>query len=87
MACLSLQYIDIPNSVITIQEEAFAYCWALRSISVHIIDIENANISESAFTGIDTENCVLYIPSGIRWAYRHHPVFGKFKHIEIEKQE
>ena len=87
LACLSLHYINIPNSVITIQEEAFAYCLELRSISVDIVDIENTNICESAFYGIDTENCVLYIPPGTRWAYRHHPVFGKFKNIEIEKQE
>ena len=86
-ACLSLHYIDIPDSVTTIKNEAFAYCLALRSISIHIVDIENANIDERAFEGVNTDNCVLYIPPGTRWAYRHHPVFGKFKNIEIDKQD
>ena len=32
---------------------------------------------------IDIDNCILYIPSGTKSAYRRHPVFGKFKNIEI----
>ena len=30
------------------------------------------------------DTCTLYVPSGTRWAYRHHPVFGKFKNIVTE---
>ena len=85
--CSELQKIDIPNSVSRINRYAFFGCSALQSIYMHIINIENANIAKSAFDGIDTDNCVLYIPPGTRWEYRHHPVFGKFKNIEIEKQE
>ena len=55
-------------------------------------DIEKMDISETAFTDslfnfYDEfyNNCVLYVPSGTRWSYRHHPVWGKFKNIEIEK--
>ena len=65
---------------------AFSYCNALRKIYIHIIDIEKANISEKAFVGINTEKCVLHIPAGTRWTYRHHPVFGKFKNIVTEEQ-
>ena len=85
--CSALQSIDIPNSVTTIEDWAFIGCSALQSINIRITDIENVNISEWAFNSIDTNNCVLYIPPGTLWAYRFHPVFGKFKNIEIEKQD
>lgn len=65
----------------------FAFSIALKSIHIHIADIENRCIGVGVFDGINTDDCVLYIPPGTRWAYRHHPVFGKFKNIEIEKQD
>ena len=86
-SCMALQSIDIPNSVTTIGNSAFYNCPSLQSIHIHITDVENANIGKCAFNITTTNNCVLYVPPGTRWAYRHHPVFGKFKHIEIEKQE
>lgn len=71
----------------TIGNFAFYNCSALQSINIRITDFENVNISEDVFDEINTDNCVLYVPAGTRWAYRHHPVFGKFKNIEIEKQD
>ena len=32
-------------------------------------------------------NVCYNIPSGTRWAYKHHPVFGQFKNIEIDDEE
>ena len=87
LGCEELQSIYIPNSVTTIGNSAFSACSSLQSIHIHITDVENANIGKCAFNITTTNNCVLYVPPGTRWAYRHHPVFGKFKHIEIEKQE
>lgn len=81
--CTSLQNVDIPNSVTEIREGVFESCTALRSIHMHIVDLENVTINQTAFDGIDKDNCVLYIPPGTRWAYRHHSVLGKFKNIEI----
>lgn len=49
-----------------------------------IMIIDNINIKDNVFDGINFDECTLYIPSGTRWAYRHHPVFSKFKNIEIE---
>ena len=37
-----------------------------------------------AFDGLN-EDCVLFVPPGTRWAYRHQQVFGKFKNIEIDE--
>ena len=83
--CCSLEDIYIHKDINTIGDSAFEGCSSLQSIHTSIIEIEKANINNYAFYGVDTNNCVLYIPPGTRWAYRHHPVFGKFKHIEIEK--
>ena len=37
------------------------------------------------FDDVDFDNCVLHVPSGTRWDYRHHPIFGKFKNIVTEE--
>ena len=83
--CWALQNIDIPNSMTHIGYYAFNGCEALQSIHIRITDIDSCCVKENAFYGIDFDNCILYIPSGTRWAYRHHPVFRNFKNIEIER--
>ena len=83
--CIALQSIDIPNSVTYIGDYAFSVCVDLQSIHIRITDIDSCCVKESAFNDIDFDNCILYIPSGTRWAYRHHPVFRNFKNIEIER--
>ncbi|MBR1596783.1 MAG: leucine-rich repeat domain-containing protein [Phocaeicola sp.] len=82
--CDVLTSINIPNSVTSIGYSAFAGCKSLRSIHSAIEEIDNVEIEEDAFDGIDLDECTLFVPPGTRWAYRHHPVFGKFKNIEIE---
>ena len=82
--CNALQSIDIPNSVTHIGDRVFAHCSNLTSIHIRITEIDSCCVKENAFYGIDFDNCILYIPSGTRWAYRHHPVFGRFKNIEID---
>lgn len=52
----------------------------------NILDIENCEISDDAFKDVNFETCTLYVPSGTRWAYLHHPAFSRFKNIEIERQ-
>lgn len=80
----SNQY-TIPDSVTHIGDYAFNGCEALQSIHIRITEIDSCCVKENAFYGIDFDNCILYIPSGTRWAYRHHPVFRNFKNIEIER--
>ena len=88
--CSSLQSINIPNSVTTIEEWAFEGCFTLQRIHLHWTNFLNIKVDEYAFgkkNKVNTEECTLYVPPGTRWEYRHHPAFGKFKNIEIEKQE
>ena len=78
--------IVIPNSVTKIERDAFSCCSAIKEIHCRTKEeIEKMDISENAFNDQQYNNCVLYVPSGTLWSYRHHPVWGKFKNIEIEK--
>ena len=89
-SCSALQSIEIPNSVTTIESFAFRDCSALKSIHLHWTQLDNIKIDNYALgkdESVNFEECTLYVPPGTRWEYRHHPVFGKFKNIEIEKQE
>ena len=85
--CSKLESIDIPNSVTKIGEKAFESCSLLKDIHLHWTQIDKIQVNDSAFKGIkriwdvNFEECILYIPPGTRWAYRHHPVFGLFKNI------
>ena len=79
--CSSLQSIDIPNSVKKIGNRAFLDCSSLEHIYLHYNDVEKLTIGEDIFEGVNLDKCILHIPSGTRWAYRHHDVFKRFKNI------
>ena len=83
----SLTHLTTPDSVICIGFSAFGGCTSLRLICLRSKGINDPNISISpnAFENIDIDKCILKIPAGTRWDYMHHPVFGKFKNVEIEK--
>ena len=85
--------IEIPDSVRVINSRSFA-SRNIKAIYSNIRDLDKVQVAQDAFSeteldqfgfGVDYSSCVLYVPSGTRWAYRHHPVFGKFASIEIEE--
>ena len=82
--CLSLDEVYL-TSVKEIYSEAFSDCTILKSIHLCCDDADLMIVSSDAFNNVDIETCVLFVPSGSRWSYRHHPVFGKFKNILIER--
>ncbi len=82
--CIYLRKITIPNSVVNIGEEAFMNT-SLNEVHLGFIDVNKKEINYD-FSDLDTDNCTLFVPSGKRWEYRHHPVFRKFKNIEIESE-
>ena len=77
--------IEIPNSVTSIGWRAFAWCKALTSIHIRCEHPEDLEIGRYAFDKTNIVNCTLYVPIGTGYAYRHHPVFSKFKEVIIEK--
>ncbi|MBQ0141715.1 MAG: leucine-rich repeat domain-containing protein [Prevotellaceae bacterium] len=90
--CTSLKKVSIPDSIHSLGDYIFYSDHNLEEIHIHVIDLENVSIMSHAFdidknmslSDIFYSQCILYVPSGTRWNYRHHPVFGKFKNIEIE---
>lgn len=81
----NLQEIYLPKSEsISLEPLMFRGCTRLRAIHSFWSSLDNLSIARCAFDDFDIDNCILYVPSGSRWIYRHHPVFGKFKNIEIE---
>ena len=74
------------DGVMKIERDAFSCCSTIKEIHCRTKEeIEKMDISETAFNDQQYNYCVLYVPSGTRWSYRHHPVWGEFKNIEIEK--
>ena len=82
--CRNLKNVILPNSIKVIKRGIFDGCSSLNSIHMNILDIDNIKISSSDFNSNIFDNCTLYVQPGTRWIYRHHPIFGKFKNIEIE---
>ena len=83
--CISLESIYLPNSDnYSISSSVFCGCTSLKHIYSSAENIDSIVIDESAFKGFNIDECTLHIPSGTRWAYRHHKGFGKFKNIDIE---
>ena len=83
--CRKLKSIDIPNSVTKIGESAFDGCEYIKSIIIRCKDIDNIKIGDNPFNDNIYNKSVLNIPSETRLAYRHHPIFGKFKNIVTER--
>jgi len=84
--CVSLKHVYIPNrETFLIEKDTFRGCASLEDIHFRIEKPENIAVADDSFDEDVFDNCILYIPSGTRWAYRHHPILGKFKNIEIEK--
>ena len=83
--CHNLESIDIPQSVIEIGPKAFNGCLSLSRMKLHYQCLSNISIPNDVFDTDVYENCTIIVPPGTKWEYRHHPVFGKFNNIEIER--
>ena len=83
--CSNLTSIEIPDSVTSIGSETFLGCKGLTEVHCRIKKIKEVEIKSDAFDDCDLSKCVLYVPVGTGYAYRHHPIFSKFKEVVIEK--
>lgn len=77
--------VVIPDSMVSIGNVAFKECKSLKAIHSHIENIEDV-ICEDSFDIEVLKRCTLYIPSGTRWHYKHHPVFRHVNDIEIDDE-
>ncbi|MBO7337585.1 MAG: hypothetical protein J6U33_02955, partial [Paludibacteraceae bacterium] len=73
--------LKIPHSVTKIEDGGKS----LKNIYIQCEHPEDLKIHEEAFYKTNIENCTLHVPIGTGYAYRHHPVFSKFKEVIIEK--
>ena len=84
--CSNLEEVFLPKTnTLHIYDKAFHGCGKLQHIHATAHDIEKTIVNDSAFDKEIFNQCVLMIPHGTRWAYKHHPVFGKFCRIETEE--
>ena len=84
--CNALENIYVPDrEELHIDKESFKRCISLKGLHFQIKKPENIDVAIDAYDDDIFDKCTLFIPSGTRWAYRHHPILGKFKNIEIEK--
>lgn len=81
--CKSLTSIVIPDSVTTLGYGIFDECTDLREIHCRIEHFSDVKTFDS-FKGIDKSQITVYVPTGTKDEYRHHPEFQGFKAIVVE---
>ena len=85
--CKALEKVYVcDRERLQIEKKAFERCISIKGLHFRISKPENITVATDAFDENTYNNCVLFIPSGTRWAYRHHPILGKIKNIEIENE-
>lgn len=81
-----LKRIDFLSNIHFIGSNAFCHCDELKEIHFVNIDPENITIEINAFD-FNVKECSLYVSVGKGYAYRHHPVFSRFKEVIIERYQ
>ena len=81
--CSSLKRIFLPFYVDRIDEGAFVGT-PLKSLYVKWTSPNSKYylFNDKMMDDSTYDSCILYVPEGTRWEYRHHPAWGKFKNIE-----
>ena len=82
---INLQELFLPDSIRKIDYHVFEHCEKLSKIHLRMEDPNLITIDDDAFSLFFLNQCTLYVPIGTGYAYRHHPVFGKFKEVIIER--
>ena len=79
--CSSLTSVEIPNSVTNIGNYAFRDCSALSSIISYIPEVKLFSTDVYVFSGVDKENCTLYVPYGAKSTYASTDGWKDFTNI------
>ena len=80
--CKSLKSIELPDSINHIEGSSFIGCTGLTEIHSRLENIDF--IDERTFKDVDKKKCVLFVPIGTKYTYKHHPAFKDFKTIITE---
>ena len=82
---ISLQELFLPDTIKVIGSFVFEDCQKITKLHLRVEDPNLITIHDDAFKDFAIDQCALYVPIGTGYAYRHHPVFGKFKEVIIER--
>lgn len=82
--CFSeIEKVELSASVKIIEEKAFNHSM-IKELHIFHEHPEFLQVGNDAFRGL--ENCILYVPIGTGYAYRHHPAFkNNFKAVVITR--
>ena len=69
ISCISLTSVFIPSSVISIGKKAFSNCVNLSSVIAGASIPIDLSYSDEVFSGINKNNCKLYVPSDSKYLY------------------
>ena len=91
-SCDNLQAITIGRSVVEVGMDFLEECFALRRICClnprpDSIKIYNCDSNADDDLGENVYFATLFVPAAAMEAYRSHPEFGKFRHIEPLPEE
>lgn len=79
--CFKLTTITIPPTVKSINFKAFCNCLNLKSVTVGHLEPLSCDAEDDIFSGVDLDNCTLYVPTGSKEIYAKKTVWYKFRHI------
>ena len=81
--CSELSTLTLGMYTDSFGDNAFASCTKLKAI--HCRNGEVSQISNSTFSGVNKEVCMLYVPKGTQYAYAHTAGWSDFKQIVEEE--
>lgn len=80
----NLKYVEIGKNVISIGDEAFANCPALKTVVC--LSKEPPTLGNNVFNGFDSEHCFLEVPEESVDIYRHASGWSNFTHISPHRE-
>ncbi len=78
MGCKKLTAINLPEYLSTLGDNCFNGCTALREVRVSNPDPASISLGSGVFSGVDLQQCTLYVPFGTKALYAAASVWKDF---------